>query len=79
MVEHWLDKELVLDITVNIIPFAIIVFFLLLFTFFNPWGVALTGTDALPTVVMYGLLIFKLTTLTIITYLSAKYISRDER
>lgn len=79
MADHWLDKELLLDITVNIIPLAILLFFILLYTFFNPWGVSISGDDLLPTLVMYGHLLFTAFMLVVITYLAAKYISRDER
>lgn len=79
MTDHWLDTDLLLDITVNIIPLVTLAIFVLLYTFFNPWGIGIGAADALPTLVMYGHLLFTLTMLALVTYLAAKYISRDER
>ena len=76
MVEQPFERETLLDITVNLIPFAMIIAFLLLFTLVRPMGGASSST--FPSVVMYGLLLFKLLTLGTVTYIGAKYVSRDE-
>ncbi|GAA0663847.1 DUF6684 family protein [Natronoarchaeum mannanilyticum] len=78
MAEQPFDRETLLDITVNAVPFAILVIFILLFTFVTPWGPRFGGQNTLPSLVMYGHMLFTTFMLVVVTYVSAKYISRDE-
>lgn len=78
MVQQPFEQETLLDITVNLIPLAMLLFFFVLFTVVSPWGLQFSGPGSIRTYAMYGLLLFKITTLTAITYIGAKYISRDE-
>ncbi|HMB50676.1 DUF6684 family protein [Natronoarchaeum rubrum] len=78
MVEQPLDRETLLDIIVNAVPFAILVIFILLFTIVTPWGPRFGEENTLPTLIMYGHLLFTTLVLVVVTYVSAKYISRDE-
>jgi len=78
MAEQPLDRETLLDITVNVIPLGILVIFILLFTFESAWGPFFGEANTLPTLIMYGHLIFTTFMLALVTYVSAKYISRDE-
>jgi len=78
MVEQPLDRETLLDIIVNAVPFAILVIFILLFTVVTPWGPHFGEENTLPTLIMYGHLLFTTLVLVVVTYVSAKYISRDE-
>lgn len=78
MAEQPLDRETLLDVTVNVIPLGILVIFILLFTFVTPWGPRFGGQNTLPTLIMYGHMLFTTLVLVVVTYVSAKYISRDE-
>lgn len=78
MAEQPFDRETLLDITVNAVPFAILVIFILLFTFVTPWGPRFGGQNTLPSLVMYGHMLFTTFMLVLVTYVSAKFISRDE-
>ena len=78
MVEQPLDRETILDVTVNVVPLVMLVVFILLFTFVTPWGPRFGGDNTLPTLIMYGHLLFTTLVLVLITYQSAKVISRDE-
>ncbi|WP_254546543.1 DUF6684 family protein [Halomarina pelagica] len=68
-----LDKEQLLDVSVNLIPIAILLFFVVLFAVYTPWP---------PNLFMYlmshFLTIFPLLLLALLTYVSAKAIARDE-
>ena len=73
MAERTFDRETLLDLTVNIIPLGIILFFVVMFLMIRPWGPNLY----METVSM-GLLVIPFVALAALTYFSGRIISRDE-
>jgi hypothetical protein len=67
------DKETWLDISVNVVPLAIIAFFVALFAFASPWTVA-----GLPSVVGFALLVVPFLGLAVLTYYAAALIESAE-
>lgn len=68
------DAEIALDLAVNLIPLAIIVFFVALFAVFNPWGFAV-----LQSTVQFTILLSMIGLLGLVTYLAARVIEGDDR
>lgn len=68
-----LDRETLLDLVVNIIPMGILLFFVGVFLVYMPWE-----ENLFLTIVSHFLTIFPLVMLALLTYVSAKVISRDE-
>ncbi|WP_049924047.1 DUF6684 family protein [Halopiger djelfimassiliensis] len=68
------DAEIALDLAVNLIPLAIIVFFVVLFAAFNPWGF-----DPLRSTIQFAVLLSVIILLGLVTVLSARVIEGDER
>jgi hypothetical protein len=68
------DRETLLDLTVNIIPLGIILFFVVLFLAFRPFGV-----DPVATVISMGLLVIPFAALAVLTYFAGKVITEAER
>jgi hypothetical protein len=68
------DRETLLDLTVNVIPLAIIAFFIVGFAIFNPFGY-----DPLASGIQFGLLVAPFAALAVLTYLSGKAIASAER
>jgi hypothetical protein len=68
------DRETLLDLTVNIVPLAIMAFFVVVFLVVNPWGV-----DPLASGIQFALLLAPFVLLAILTYLSGKAIAGDEK
>lgn len=68
------DRETLLDLSVNIIPLFIIVFFFGLFILLEPFS-----TDPVETVLQMALLIVPFVSLAVVTYFSGRAITRDER
>jgi hypothetical protein len=68
------DRETLLDLVVNIIPLFIILFFIVAFVLFNPFGV-----EALPSGIQFGLLVAPFVLLAILTYISGKAIAGSEK
>ncbi|WP_224269706.1 DUF6684 family protein [Haloprofundus salinisoli] len=68
------DRETMLDLTVNIIPLFIILFFVVLFLLIQPWG-----GDLFPTAIMIGLHVVPFVGLVILTYFSGKAIAGAEK
>jgi hypothetical protein len=66
------DRETLLDISVNLIPMAIIAFFVLFFL-----GVYFRDPDPFATVLMVGLHVVPFVLLAILTYVSAILIEGD--
>ncbi|SEV98626.1 DUF6684 family protein [Natrinema salifodinae] len=67
------DAEIALDLTVNLIPFLIIGFFVVVFAVFNPWGF-----DPLQSTVQFAVLIVTMGTLAFVTYYAARAIETDD-
>ncbi|MFB6123730.1 MAG: DUF6684 family protein [Haloferacaceae archaeon] len=68
------DRDTVLDLTVNFIPLAIMLFFLVGFAVVNPFG-----WDPLTSGLQFALLVVPFVLLAILTYLSGKAISLAEQ
>lgn len=68
------DRETMLDLTVNFIPLFIILFFIVAFAVFNPFGV-----DPMATGIQYALLVAPFVFLAVLTYFSARAIAGAER
>jgi hypothetical protein len=74
MSERTFDRETLLDLTVNIIPLGIILFFVLVFLFVNPWGF-----DPFVAAISIGLLVVPFVLLALLTYVSGRAVARDEK
>ena len=68
------DKDTMLDLTVNIVPLAILGFFLVLFVVVNPWGGGITLDRGLQFVLVGWMFVG----LAILTYLAAVKIEDGE-
>ncbi|WP_265111135.1 DUF6684 family protein [Halosolutus halophilus] len=68
------DAEIALDLVVNAIPLAIILFFVATFAVFNPWGI-----DPLQSGLQFAILLSIATALAVATYLAARVIETDPR
>lgn len=69
----WADRETLLDVTVNVVPMVILLFFVVLYTVIRPWEF-----DPGLFVLMHFLTVFPFLLLGLLTYVSATVISRDE-
>jgi ABC-type protease/lipase transport system fused ATPase/permease subunit len=67
------DRETTLDLVVNAIPLAIMLFFIGLFLFVNPFG-----SDPVATVIQLTIVVVTFVALGILTYVSGKAISDSE-
>jgi hypothetical protein len=67
------DRETLLDLTVNVIPLVIILFFVVVFAVISPFGFS-----AVDTTIQFALLLGPFVALAILTYYAGKAISRDE-
>jgi len=74
MAERYIDRETLLDLTVNIIPLGILAFFFVLFIAVSPWG-----WDPLFTTLMLGLILWHALLLTLVTWVAGRKIAREER
>lgn len=74
MANRIFDKDTLLDLTVNIIPLFIILFFVVVFAVINPWGF-----DPLGSGLQYALLVAPFVALAVLTYLSGKAIAGAEK
>ncbi|WP_256390723.1 DUF6684 family protein [Natronoarchaeum rubrum] len=68
------DREALLDLSVNIIPLGILVFFSGLYIFANPWGF-----DPVFSTLQFSIMGLILIALLVLTYISGKAVERDER
>jgi len=71
--QDWANMETLLDITVNLIPMGILLFFIALTTLFRPWG-----WDPTTFVLMHFLTVFPFVLLALLTYVSARAIASAE-
>lgn len=71
--QDWATLETLLDVTVNLIPMGILLFFVVLYTVFRPW-------EWNPTifVLMHFLTVFPFVLLALLTYVSARAIAGAE-
>jgi len=68
------DRDTLLDLTVNFIPLFIILFFIVGYVVYNPFGV-----DSVARILQYALLITPFVLLALLTYLSGKAIATAEK
>lgn len=68
------DKETLLDLSVNIIPLVIILFFIVTLPLFNVWG-----WEPMVSIVTIGLHVVPFVALAVLTYVAGKVIVSDER
>ncbi|MEF8778659.1 MAG: DUF6684 family protein, partial [Natronomonas sp.] len=73
MSDRIFDRDTLLDLTVNAIPLAILLFFVLLFAVVTPFP-----GDAVAVVVRLGIVIVTGFALAVLTYYSGKAISKAE-
>lgn len=73
MSEKVFDRETLLDLTVNVIPLGIMLFFIGAFTFANPFG-----WDATYSTLQFAIVGSMIVSLAALTYWSGKLISKDE-
>ena len=69
----WATLDTLLDITVNLVPMVILLFFVGLFTVIRPWGL-----EPGMFVLMHFLTLFPFVLLALLTYVSARAIASDE-
>lgn len=72
--ERYIDRETLLDLTVNMIPLGIIAFFFVVFLLFDPWG-----WEPLFTVLALGLLVIHFSALAFLTWISGRTIAKEEK
>lgn len=72
--QDWANVETLLDVTVNLIPMGILVFFVVLYTVFRPWE-----WDPAMFVLMHFLTVFPFVLLALLTYISARAIAGAEQ
>lgn len=68
-----IDRETLLDVSVNIIPMGILLFFIVLFLAYRPWG-----TEGLEMSISMVLLVVHFPFLGLLTYVAAKKIEEGE-
>ena len=73
MLPSTFDRETILDLTVNMIPLGILLFFIVAFGLVNPFG-----WDNVISSLQFGILIASFVLLAILTYYSGKAISKAE-
>ncbi|WP_332898637.1 MULTISPECIES: DUF6684 family protein [unclassified Haladaptatus] len=74
MTERIFDRDTMLDLTVNMIPMGIILFFIIGFAVFNPFGFNLEKSS-----LQYALLIVPFAAMGLLTYYAGKAISLGEQ
>jgi len=70
---EWVTRETILDLTVNMIPMVMLLFFVVLTTVVNPWQ-----WDPVMFSLMHFLTVFPFVLLGILTYVAARAIAGDE-
>ncbi|AQL41739.1 hypothetical protein BV210_02955 [Halorientalis sp. IM1011] len=73
MLPSTFDRETILDLTVNMIPLGILMFFIVAFGLFNPFG-----WNNVISSLQFGILIAAFVLLTILTYYAGKAVSEAE-
>ncbi|WP_335999470.1 DUF6684 family protein [Halorientalis halophila] len=73
MLPSTFDRETILDLTVNMIPLGILLFFIIVFGVANPWG----WNNVISTI-QFGIVGLAFILLAILTYYSGKAISEAE-
>lgn len=73
MTEKVFDRETLLDLTVNVIPLGILLFFVAAFALVNPWGI-----DSVVSGLQFAIVGSTAVLLTVLTYYAGKAISKAE-
>jgi cytoskeletal protein RodZ len=73
MSERTFDRETLLDLTVNVIPLGIILFFVVVFLLIKPWE-----QDPLIQIISMGLLVIPFVGLALLTFVSGRAIAQAE-
>jgi len=73
MAEKVFDRETLLDLTVNVIPLGILLFFFFAFVIVQPWGF-----DLLLSGLQLGIIVVTGVSLVILTYFAGKAVSTAE-
>lgn len=74
MTPRTFDRETLLDLTVNMVPLGIMLFFIVVFVVVNPFP-----ADPVGTALQMTIMVVMVASLGLLTYVSGKIISRDER
>lgn len=74
MSERTFDRETLLDLTVNVVPLGIILFFVFVFLIIRPWE-----PDFFVTLISMALLVVPFVSLAFLTYLSGRTIAKAEQ
>ena len=69
-----LDRRILLDVLVNIVPIGILAFFVLLFVAYAPYP-----SDPVVTVVQMALILVPAVVVAVVTYYTVSAVTRDER
>lgn len=72
--ERYIDRETMLDLTVNFIPLGILAFFFVTFLVFNPWD-----WDPLFTTLALFIIGWHFLLLVLLTWLSGRTIAKEEK
>lgn len=73
MTSRTFDRETILDLTVNMIPLGIMLFFIGVFVVLNPFG-----SDPVATALQMSIMVVMVVALTALTYYSGRAISNAE-
>ncbi|MFB6085000.1 MAG: DUF6684 family protein [Halorientalis sp.] len=73
MLPSTFDRETILDLTVNMIPLGILLFFIVAFGLFNPFG-----WNSVVSTLQFGILIAAFVLLAVLTYYAGKAVSKAE-
>ncbi|WP_318282343.1 DUF6684 family protein [Halostella sp. PRR32] len=74
MTERYIDRETMLDLTVNFIPLGILAFFFVLFIAFDPWG-----WEPLFTTLALALIAWHFLLLALLTWIAGRTIAKEEK
>jgi len=72
--DRYIDRETMLDLTVNFIPLGILAFFFVAFLVFDPWG-----WDPLFTSLALFIVAWHFLLLVLLTWLSGRTIAKEEK
>lgn len=74
MAPRTFDRETLLDLTVNLVPLGIMIFFVGVFVLLNPFGL-----DPVGTAIQMTIMVVMVVSLAALTYVSGRAISNAER
>jgi len=71
---EWVDRDVVIDVSINIVPIVILAYFVLLALLWTPWP-----DDLLAVVMTHAMMLVPVLCLAFVTYYAAKAVERDAR